>query len=120
MTLRAVRLTDESKIHEPVSVVQFLKIDLDTDLKKEVEDLIKIAKDKTKLLRIARDKFIAHKDFDVVEGEVDILNPGFTIHDIAEILESIGNILRCIYIHFSGKNDMGFTAYRKVYDTIEY
>ena len=31
LTIRAVRLTDKSKIHEPVSVVQFLDLDLDTD-----------------------------------------------------------------------------------------
>ena len=118
LTIRTVRLTDKSK--QSVSVFQFLRLDLEPGLKKRVEDLIKLAVDKTEPLRIAKDKFYSHKDFVVVEGKVDILNPGFTIHDIADILESINDILKCIYIHFSGKNDMDFTAYRKVWDDIEY
>jgi len=32
------------------------------------------------------------------------LDPGFTIHGIAEALESIGNILQCIYDHYSGSS----------------
>ena len=68
LTIRTVRLTDKSNRHEPVSVVQFLNLDLEPDLKTKVEELIEIAKDKTKLLRPVRDKFIGHKDFDVVEG----------------------------------------------------
>ena len=118
LTTRTVRLTDKYK--ESVSVLQFLELDLDPNLKKEIETLINIAKDKTKPLRTARDKFYAHKDLDVVEGKTDILNPGFTIHDIADILELVDNILRCIYIHFSGKDDTGFTAYYDVHDPIEY
>lgn len=104
LTLRAVRLTDKSKRHEPVSVVQFLELDLDSDLKKEVEDLIKIVEDKSEPLRTARDKFVAHKDFDVVDGEVSIQEPGYTIHDIADILESIGNILIYIYKYYAKSN----------------
>ncbi len=91
LTLRAVRLTDKSKSHEPVSVVQFLELDLDANLKKKVEDLIKIARDKTKPLRTVRDKFIGHKDFDVVDEKINI---GYTIHDIADILESIGEYFK--------------------------
>ena len=120
LTLRTVRLTDKPGRHEPVSVLQFLNLDLEPDLKTKVEDLIEIAENKAKPLRLARDQFIGHKDFDVVDGEINIHEPGFTIHDIAGVLESIVNILKCIYIHYSGKDDMGFTAYREVYDTIEY
>ena len=120
LTLRTVRLTDKPGRHEPVSVLQFLNLDLEPDLKTMVEDLIEIAENKTKPLRLARDQFIGHKDFDVVDGEINIHEPGYTIHDIAGVLKSIVNILKCIYIHYSGKDDMGFTAYRKVYDTIEY
>ena len=118
LTIRTVRVTDKYK--QSVSVFQFLRLDLDPNLKKEIETLIKIAEDKTKPLRTARDKFYSHKDFDVVEGKTDILNPGFTIHDIADILESIHNILKCIYIHFSGKDDMGFTHSLEVRETIKY
>lgn len=118
LTTRTVRLTDKYK--QSVSIFQFLRLGLDPNLKKEIETLIKIAEDKTKPLRTARDKFYSHKDFDVVEGKTDILNPGFTIHDIAEILESVGDILRCIYVYFSGKNDIGYTAYRDVHELIEY
>ena len=99
LTLRTVRLTDKSKLS--VSVIQFLNLDLDPDLKKEVKDLIEIAKDKTEPLRTARDKFVAHKDFDVVDGEISIQDPGYTIHDIADILESIGNILMYIYNYYA-------------------
>ncbi len=120
LTLRTVRLTDKSKRHEPVSVVQFLELDLEPDLKTKVEELIEIAKDKTKPLRTTRDKFIGHKDFDVVDGKVNIHEPGYTIHDIADILESISNILKCIYIHYSGKDNVGFTGRLKVWDTIKY
>ena len=101
LTLRTVRLTDKSKRHEPVSVFQFLELDLDSDLKKEVEDLIKIVEDKSEPLRTARDKFFAHKDFDVIDGGINIQDPGYTIHDIAEILESIGDILRYIRDHYA-------------------
>ena len=101
LTIRAVRLTDESQTHEPVSVVQFLELDLNADLKQKVKDLIKNTKYKSKPLRTARNKFIAHKDFDVVEGKASIQEPGFTIYDIADILESIGNILRCIRDHYA-------------------
>ena len=104
LTLRTVRLTDKSNIHEPVSVVKFLELDLDPDLKKEIEDLIEIAKDKTELLRTARNKFIGHKDFDVVDGKINIQEPGYTIHDIADILESIGNILMYIYNYYAKEN----------------
>ena len=68
-------------------------------------ELIKITEDKTKPLRTTRDKFIGHKDLDVVDGEVNIHKPGYTIHNIADILESVNNILRCLYIHFSGKDN---------------
>ena len=61
LTLRTVRLTDKSKFHEPVSVVQFLRLNLEPDLKTKVEKLIKITENKTKPLRIARNKFIGHK-----------------------------------------------------------
>ena len=119
LTIRAVRLTDKSKRHEPVSVFQFFSLDLDTDLKKKVEDLAKIIEGKSEPLRRARDKFIAHKDFDVVEREVSIRDPGFTIHDIADILESIGNILNCIYNHYAKSDthisfDSGYSRLRKV------
>ena len=121
LILRTVRLTDKSKYDEPVSVVQFLELDLDADLKKEVDDLIKIAKDKTKPLRKARNKFIAHKDFDVVDHKISIQDPGFTIHDIADILESIGNILICIYNHYTGsKTYINFIVRQRVLDEIEY
>ena len=121
LTLRTVRLTDNiSKYDEPVSVVQFLKLDLEPDLKTKVEELIEIVKDKTKPLRTTRNKFIGHKDLDVVDGKINIHEPGYTIHDIACILESIGNILRCIYIHYSGKDNVGFTGRLKVWDEIEY
>ena len=119
LTIRAVRLTDESKIHEPVSVVQFLELDLNADLKREVKDLIKITKNKSKPLRKARNKFVAHKDFDVVEGKVSIQDPGFTIYDIADVLDSIGNILRCIRNHYAKDNtyvsfELGYTPLEKV------
>ena len=119
LTLRTVRLTDKSKSHEPVSVFQFLCLDLDADLKKKVEDLAKITEDKSEPLRKARDKFIAHKDFDVVEGEISIQYPEFTIHDIADILESIGNILMCLYNHYAKSNtyisfDPRYTPLHKV------
>ena len=118
LTIRTVRLTDKS--NQSVSVFQFIRLDLESDLKKRVEDLTKITEDKSKILRKTRDKFIAHKDLDVAEHKINIHDPGFTIHDIADILDSIGNILRCIYMHFSGKNDRGFTGRLKVLDTIKY
>lgn len=118
LTLRTVRLTDKS--NQSVSVFQFLRLDLELDLKRKVEDLTKITKDKSELLRRTRDKFIGHKDFDVVDGEVNIHEPGYTIHDIADVLESIVSILKCIYIHYSGKDDKDFTAYLTVWDEIEY
>ena len=101
LTIRTVRLTDKSTRHEPVSVFQFLALDLDVNLKKEIKDLIKIAEDKTEPLRTARDQLFAHKDFDVVDGEIDIQDLEFTIHDIADILESIGNILMYIYNYYA-------------------
>ena len=118
LTLRTVRFTDKS--NKSVSVFQFLRLDLEPDLKTKVKELIKITQDKTKPLRITRDKFIGHKDFEVVDGEVNIHKPGYTIHDIADILESISNILRCIYIHYSGKDNVGFTHWLEVRDTIKY
>ena len=118
LTLRTVRLTDKS--NKSVSVVQFLKLDLEPDLKMKVAELIKITEDKSEPLRTTRDKFIGHKDFDVSEHKINIHEPGYTIHDIADILESIGNILRCIYIHYSGKNDVSFTGWLNVWDTIKY
>ena len=120
LTIRTVRLTDKSKRHESVSVVQFLELDLKPDLKTKVEELMKITEDKTEPLRTTRDKFIGHKDFDVIEGKVNIHEPGFTIHDIAGILESVADILRCIYMHYSGKDDMGFMGWLKVWDRIKY
>ena len=119
LTIRAVRLTDESQIHEPVSVVQFLELDFDVNLKQKVKDLIKDTKYKSKPLRTARNKFFAHKDFDVVEGEVSIQDPEFTIYDIADVLESIGNILRCIRNHYAKDNtyvsfELGYTPLEKV------
>ena len=118
LTIRTVRLTD--KFNQSVSVFQFLRLNLESDLKKKVKDLTEITEDKSKILRKTRDKFIAHKDLDVAEHKINIHDPGFTIHDIAGILESISNILRCIYIHYSGKDDMDFTAMLKVWDTIKY
>ena len=114
LTLRTVRLTD--KFNQSVSVVQFLKLDLDADLRKKVKCLIKITENKTKPLRTARDKFIGHKDFDVVEGKINL---GFTIHDIADILESIGNILRCIRNYYAKDDthvdfDLGYSPLDKV------
>ena len=118
LTIRIVRLTD--KFNQSVSVFQFLRLDLDADLKKKVKDLTKITEDKSKILRTTRDQFIVRKDFDVAEHKINIHEPGYTIHDIAGILESIGNILRCIYIHYSGKNDISFTGWLNVWDTIKY
>ena len=116
LTLRTVRLTDKPGRHEPVSVVQFLELDLDADLKEDIKDLIKITKDKSKPLRTARDKFIGHKDFDVVDGKINL---GFTIYDIADILESIGDILRCIRDHYAKDDthvsfDPGYNPLRKI------
>ena len=112
LTLRTVRLTD--KDNRSVSVFQFLRLELGSDLKKKVEDLINITKDKSKLLRQTRNQFISHKDFDVVDGKINIHGPGYTIHDIADVLDSIHNILRCIYIHYSGKDDTYFARPVKV------
>lgn len=98
LILRTARLTDKSKYDESVSVVQFLELDLEANLKQTVEDLIKIAKYKTRPFRKARNKFFAHKDFDVANHKISIQDPGFTIHDIADILDLVGKILRCIYI----------------------
>ena len=118
LTIRTVRLTD--KFNQSVSVFQFLRLNLESDLKKKVKDLTEITEDKSKILRKTRDKFIAHKDLDVAEHKINIHDPGFTIHDIAGILESISNILRCIYMHYSGKDDMGFMGRLKVWDSIKY
>ena len=96
LTLRTVRFTDKS--NKSVSVFQFLRLDLDADLKQEVKDLIKITENKSKPLRTARDKFLAHKDFDVVEGKIKL---GFTIYDVADILDSIGSILRRIRDYYA-------------------
>ena len=83
--------------------------------------MIKIAKDKTKPLRKTRNKFIAHKDFDVVNHKISIQDPGFTIHDIAEILDLVGKILRCIYKHYSGSDThVKYVITRRVLKTIEY
>ncbi|MDE0017619.1 MAG: hypothetical protein OXU51_15665 [Candidatus Poribacteria bacterium] len=117
LTLRTVRLTDKSKLS--VSVIQFLNLNLDPDLKKEVKGLIEIAQDKTEPLRTARNKFIGHKDFDVVDGKINIQEPGYTIHDIADILESIGNILMCIYTYYAKENahisfQLGYSPDRKI------
>jgi hypothetical protein len=118
LTIRTVRLTD--KFDQSVSIFQFLRLDLESELKKKVKDLIKITEDKSKILRTTRDKFIGHKDFDVVDGKVNLHKPGYTIHDIADILESISSILRCIYIHYSGKDNVGFTGWLNVWDTVKY
>ena len=112
LTLRTVRLTDRD--NRSVSVFQFLRLNLKPDLKKKVEDLINITDNKSKLLRPTRNKFISHKDFDVVEGNINIHEPGYTIHDIAVVLDSIHNILRCIYIHYSGKDDTYFAHWVEV------
>ena len=119
LTLRTVRLTDKSKSDEPVSVFQFLELDLDVDLKQKVEDMVKITQKNSEPLRLARDKFIAHKDLDVVEGEVSVQEPGYTIHDIANILESIGNILRCIRDHYAKDDtyvsfELAYSPLRKI------
>lgn len=102
LILRTVRLTDKSKRNKSVSVYEFSKLNLDADLKEKVENLIGISKQKTDLLKKARDQFIAHKDFTALEGGPLLAEPGFTIHDVANALESIGNILQCIYDHYSG------------------
>ena len=75
---------------------------MDDDLKEKVENLIEIAKAKTDLFKPVRDQFIAHKDFTALEGGPLLAEPGFTIHDVADALESIGNILQCIYDYYSG------------------
>ena len=83
--------------------------------------MIKTAEDKTEPLRTARDKLFAHKDFDVVDGEINIQNLEFTIHDIADILDSIGNILRCIYNHFAGDETyISFVIRKRVLEEIKY
>ena len=102
LILRTVRLTDKSKRHKPVSVFEFLRLDLDTDLKKKVEDLTKITEDKAESLRTVRDQIIAHKDLNVEDYDVIIQKPEFTIHNIADILESVGNILTSINNHYTG------------------
>ena len=117
LTLRTVRLTDKSKYDEPVSVFEFLELDLDTGLKKKVKNSIKIVKDKTKPLRKVRNKIISHKDFDVVDGKVNIYEPGYTIHDIADILELIGDILRCIRDHYA--NDDTHVSFELGYSPLE-
>ena len=119
LILRTVRLTDKSKRHEPVSVFQFLTLDLDAGLKTKIEKLIAIAEDKSKPLRTARDKFIGHKDFDVVDRKINIQNLEFSIHDIADILESIANILRYIRDYYAKDDthvsfDPGYDPLHKV------
>ncbi|RKU38845.1 hypothetical protein C6496_04905 [Candidatus Poribacteria bacterium] len=101
LILRTVRLTDKSNRNKSVSVYEFPKLNLDADLKKKVENLIEISKQKTDLLKKTRDQFIAHKDFVALEDRLFAAAPGFTIHDIADALESIGNILECIYNHYA-------------------
>ena len=98
LILRTIRLTDKS--NKSVSVCQFSKLNLGEDLKEKVENLIEIAKAKTDLFKPVRDQFIAHKDFTALEGGPLLAEPGFTIHDIADALESIGNILICILNHY--------------------
>ena len=98
LILRTIRLTDKS--NKSVSVCQFSKLNLDDDLKEKVENLIEIAKAKTDLFKPVRDQFIAHKDFTALEGGPLLAEPGFTIHDVADALESIGNILICILNHY--------------------
>ena len=100
LILRTIRLADKS--NKSVSVCQFSKLNLDDDLKGKIENLIEIAKAKTDLFKPVRDQLIAHKDFTALEGGPLLAEPGFTIHDVAEALESIGNILQCIYNHYSG------------------
>ena len=94
LILRTVRLTDKSNRNKSVSVYEFSKLNLDADLKEKAENLIEISKEKT------RDQFIAHKDFIALEDRLFAADPGFTIHDIADALDSIGNILKCIYNHY--------------------
>ena len=98
LILRTIRLADKS--NKSVSVCQFSKLNLDADLKEKVENLIEIAKAKTDLFKPVRDQFIAHKDFTALEGGPLLAEPSFTIHDVADALESIGNILICILNHY--------------------
>ena len=113
LILRTVRLTDKSKRNKSVSIHEFSKLNLDADLKEKVENLIGISEQKTDVFKKARDQFIAHKDLTAFEGGISFLDPGFTIHDIADALESIGNILKCIYNHYSdGSTDIVFDVAR--------
>ena len=100
LILRTVRLTDKSKRNKSVSIHEFSTLNLDADLKEKVENLIGISEQKTGLFKKARDQFIAHKDFTAFKGGISFLDPGFTIHDVADALESIGNILICILNHY--------------------
>ena len=98
LILRTIRLTD--KFNKSVSICQFSKLNLDDDLKEKVENLIEITKAKTDLFKSVRDQFIAHKDFTALEGGPLLAEPGFTIYDVADALEAIGDILICILNHY--------------------
>ena len=112
LILRTVRLTDKSKRNKSVSIHEFSKLNLEADLKEKVENLIGFSEQKTDLFKKARDQFIAHKDFTALEGGDSFLGD-FTIHDIAEALDSIGNILKCIYDHYSdGSTEITFDVRR--------
>ena len=104
LILRTVRLADKSKRNKSVSIHEFSTLNLDADLKGKVENLIGISEQKTDLFKKARDQFIAHKDFTAFEGGISFLDPGFTIHDIAEALDSIGNILICVFNHYADES----------------
>lgn len=104
LILRTVRLTDKSNRNKSVSVYEFSKLNLDADLKEKVENLIEISKEKTDLFKKTRDQFIAHKDVIALEDRLFAADPGFTIHDIADALDSIGNILICIFNHYADES----------------
>jgi HEPN superfamily AbiU2-like protein len=69
-------------------------------LRKNVEDLLKQAKEKTAFAREWRNRRLAHREFPAgITADLESLAPG-SRHDVGEALTATRNVMNCIEMHY--------------------
>ena len=100
--LHLCRLTDpEKSAGKPNLTLQRLPALISNpSLRKNVEDLLEQAKEKTAFAREWRNRRLAHREFPAgITEDLESLTPG-SRHDVEEALAATRNVMNCIEMHY--------------------
>lgn len=102
VVLHLCRLTDpEKSAGKPNLTIECLPpLISDATLRVKVEELLKLANEKTVFARKWRNRRLAHREFPAsITADLESLTPG-SRHDVEEALASLRSVLNCVEIHY--------------------